>query len=360
MPKVLIAGGGSGGHVAPAIAAGESLIEQGAGVLLAHSTRKIDKDMVEPTNFDSVVLPARPLALKPIGFLKFCVGFWRSSKKVQRLIQENDISCVLATGGFVAAPALHGARKEGCTTVLLNLDDPPGKANKLAVRWADVILSTVECALKRAERIPPPLRKCVTTTKSSKECKLQFGLDPYKMTLLVTGASQGASTMNELLPELANLHSNAFRGWEVLHIAGSAHVDNVRRRWAEVGIPCKVVGFTQEMGNAWGAADLAVTRGGANTIAEIAINTVPSIVLPYPYHQDDHQRTNAEPLEKLGGIRVIKDHVHLGENIKDAGSTIIALMHDHHARFSMRQAMINHPARNGATALAAACLQQWF
>jgi UDP-N-acetylglucosamine--N-acetylmuramyl-(pentapeptide) pyrophosphoryl-undecaprenol N-acetylglucosamine transferase len=356
MPKILIAGGGSGGHVAPAIAAGESLVEQGASVLLAHSTRKIDKDMLEPTSFDSVAIPACPLVLNPIGFTKFCVGFWKTSKKVRTLIRENEITCVLATGGFVAAPALLGARKEGCRTVLLNLDDPPGKANKLAVRWADTILSTVNCALERAVLIPPPLRKCVITAKSSKECKQQFGLDPNKMTLFVTGASQGASTMNELLPELANLHSDAFRGWEVLHIAGSKHVDNVTRLWNEIGVPCKVLGFTQEMGSAWGAADLAITRGGANTIAEIAMNTVPSIVLPYPYHQDNHQRTNAEPLEQLGGVQIVQDQIQLGANLQDAGSIIVSLMHDHQARFSMRQAMINQPARNGAACLATACL----
>lgn len=357
MPKVLIAGGGSGGHVAPAIAAGESLVELESSVLIGHSTRKIDKDMLEPSNFETVALPARPLALDPIGFLKFCIGFWKTSKKVRALIRKNDVSCLLATGGFVAAPALHGARKEGCPTVLLNLDDPPGKANKLAVRWADSILSTVNCALENAERIPPPLRQCVVTTKSPKECKLQFGLDPNKMTLFVTGASQGASTLNELLPELANLHKDAFRGWEVLHIAGSAHVDNVIRHWEKVGVPCKVLGFTQEMGSAWGVADLAITRGGANTIAEIAMNTVPSVVLPYPYHQDDHQRTNAEPLENIGGIRIVKDHIRLQENLHDAGSIIVSLMHDHRARFSMRQEMIDHPASNGADDLARACLK---
>lgn len=110
------------------------------------------------------------------------------------------------------------------------------------------------------------------------------------------------------------------------------------------------------MGEAWGAANLAITRGGANTIAEISINTVPSIVLPYPYHQDDHQRTNAEPLEKIGGVRIAKDHTQLDLNLQDAGLLILELLKDHQSRFSMRQSMIESPSINGADEIALACL----
>ena len=131
---------------------------QGATVLLAHSNRTIDVEMVGGSQFESVAISAEPLSTKPIGFLRFCLGFWRSSAEIRKLIQDRNIDCVLATGGFVAAPALHGANKVGCKTVLLNLDNPAGKANSLAVRWADRVLSTVDCDLHGAELIAPPLR----------------------------------------------------------------------------------------------------------------------------------------------------------------------------------------------------------
>ncbi|HIB01042.1 MAG TPA: hypothetical protein EYO31_03920, partial [Phycisphaerales bacterium] len=117
------------------------------------------------------------------------------------------------------------------------------------------------------------------------------------------------------------------------------------------------LGFTHSMADAWGAADLAITRGGANTIAEIAINCVPSIILPYPYHKDDHQRTNAEPLEKLGGVVIAKDHKELTLNIQDIGPEIVELMAHHQTRFAMRQAMLNAPAVNDAISIANACLR---
>lgn len=356
MPNILIAGGGSGGHVAPAIASAESLTAMGANVLLAHSNRIIDFNMMDSSPFDSVVLPASPLSMKPIGFVRFCQGFLRASSQVKRIIKEKNIDCILATGGFVSAPALHAGRKAGCKTVMLNLDDPPGKANKLAVRWADSVLTTVPCELKNAVSIAPPLRQSVITTSSSIDCKKSFGLNPNRMTLLVTGASQGASTINQLLPSLAKLHPSIFHGWEILHIAGNTHADSVKQAWRDADVPCTVLGFIQNMGEAWGAADIAITRGGANTIAEISINTVPSIVLPYPYHQDDHQRTNAEPLEKIGGVRIAKDHTQLDLNLQDAGLLILELLKDHQARFSMRQSMIESPSINGADEIALACL----
>jgi len=356
MPKILIAGGGSGGHVAPAIAAAEALTKQGATVLLAHSTRNIDTEMLRDSPFESIALPAAPLSTKPIGFIRFCLGFWRSSAKVRALIKERNIDCVLATGGFVAAPALHGSNKVGCNTVLLNLDNPAGKANSLAVRWADDVLSTVVCDLQGAALIAPPLRQCVINSSNVNDCKTTFGLNPNKMTLLITGASQGASTINQMLPELAKINPAFFRGWEILHIAGTAHTEKVEQAWNDANVHCKVLGFTQSMGDAWGAADLAVTRGGANTISEIAMNAVPSLVMPYPYHADDHQRTNAEPLEQIGGVIIAKDHRDLYLNLEDAGSQILHLLRDHRLLFNMRQSMLEEPTPDGAESIANTCL----
>ena len=357
MPNILIAGGGSGGHVAPAIAAAEALAEQGATVLLAHSNRNIDTTMLVDSPFKSITMPAVPLSTKPIGFIRFCLGFWRSSAKIRKLIQDRNIDCVLSTGGFVAAPALHGANKVKCRTVLLNLDNPAGKANSLAVRWADAVLSTVACDLQGATLIAPPLRKCVINSSKANDCKDAFGLNRNRMTLLVTGASQGASTINELLPELAKINPSFFRGWEILHIAGSAHSENVKRAWKDANVPCKVLGFTQSMGDAWGAADFAITRGGANTIAEIAMNAVPAIVMPYPFHADDHQRTNAQPLEQSGGIIIKKDHKNLDLNLQNTGPQILQLLRDHRLRLTMRQSMLESPPTNGADAIASTCLQ---
>lgn len=356
MPSVLIAGGGSGGHVAPAIAAAEELESRGCTVVLAHSKRDIDALMVGRTPFEGLQVPAAPVSVHPIRALTFCLGFLRTNRMIRDVIKSRKINCVLATGGFVAAPALKAANDIGCPSILLNIDDPPGKANRLAVRWADQVLSTVECDLEGVTLIEPPLRKVVIASSDTDNCKERLGIDTRLLTLLVTGASQGARTINELICELAIRFPLHFQGWQVLHIAGTMHAEQIQDKWSGIDVPCKVLGFHHEMGDAWGAADLAITRGGANTIAEIAKNGVPTVVLPYPFHKDDHQRSNALPLANLGGVVIATDHKQLDQNLSDAGDSVLELMSSHKTRFEMRQSLVRATPRNGVTAIADACI----
>ena len=356
MPNVLIAGGGSGGHVAPAIAVAEALHSLHCTPIIAHSEREVDHVMASKATCTSMTLPAKPFSLNPKNLLSFCSGFKRSETKVAQTILNDDIDCVLSTGGFVAAPALRAARKQKCPTVLLNLDNPPGKANRLAVRWADYTMSTIEGAFKNYTKVEPPLRECVIAPTDKSSCYQAFNLNPHLMTLLVTGASQGASSINKFIPALAKQHPEFFRGWQVLHIAGANHESEIQKVWKKLSVPSTVVGFVEEMGLAWGVADFAVTRGGANTIAELAINAVPAIVLPYPYHKDNHQSTNAIPLAKLGGVLIEKDYVKVDVNIAHAGSTLCTLLKNHQQRFAMQQALATALPENGAMRIANACI----
>lgn len=356
MPKILIAGGGSGGHVAPAIAVAEALQSLDCTPIIAHSNREIDHVMASETTFSCMMLPAKPLSLNPKKLLSFCSGFKRTETKVKQTILSEEIDCVLSTGGFVAAPALRAARKLHCPTVLLNLDNPPGKANRLAVRWADFTLSTIEGAFKEYKKVAPPLRECVIAPTNKSECYEAFNLNPHRMTLLVTGASQGASSINEFIPMLAKQQPEFFQGWQVLHVTGANHEGNIRELWKEINVPCTVVGFIEEMGLAWGVADFAVTRGGANTVAELAVNAVPAIVMPYPYHKDNHQSTNAMPLAKLGGVLIEKDYVQIGLNLAHTGSTLCLLLKNHQQRFAMQQALATTVPENGAKSIANACV----
>lgn len=352
MPRILICGGGSGGHVAPAVAVAEALQEKEFEAIIAHSTRRIDQQILLETSFSCEVLSAAPLKTSPLGLLKFSSGFLRTVVETSNLIRKHAACCVVTTGGFVAAPALFAARRMSVPTILLNIDKPPGKANRLARRWADVVLSTVDWNNVGATRIPPPIRICTIACDDQNTCKASFGLDPSKMTLLVTGASQGASTINELVPELVLRSPKQFQNWQILHLAGADHVDEVEQAYRQTSIFHVVHEFTNRMGDAWGAADLAITRGGANTIAEISCNAVPSIVLPYPYHKDDHQRTNAQHLAEIGGILIETDYKSLSANLDHAGKSIIQLLANHQKRFEMQQAISIDTPLNGASFIA--------
>jgi UDP-N-acetylglucosamine--N-acetylmuramyl-(pentapeptide) pyrophosphoryl-undecaprenol N-acetylglucosamine transferase len=352
MSNVLIAGGGSGGHVAPAIAIAEALRIRSCDVLIAHSTRAIDQQMVHETAFQAISLSAKPLSLSPIGFIKFCRGFLQAARQTKSLIREHNLKCVIATGGFVAAPALWAASQMNVPTVLINFDKPAGKANKLASRWTDTILSTVGWDEVDAKIVPPPLRACSISNRDQRTNSLELGLDSKKMTLLVTGASQGAGTINELIPALAKVAPILFMNWQILHLTGEGKTQTVKEAYQDTSVAHLVLPFTSEIGTFWGAADLAVTRGGANTIAEIAFNAVPTVVLPYPYHDDDHQRTNAEPLEAVGGIVIETDYKALDANMRDAGQTILSLLSNHQKRFKMQQALTLEAPINGASLIA--------
>lgn len=345
--RVLIAGGGSGGHVAPAIAIGEELADSGASIIVGCSQRSIDQRMLEGTGLDMHPLPARPLGASPLALARFAVGFARGARATTALIRTHSVDAVIATGGFVAAPALLAARRAGRPTMLLNLDDPPGRANRLAVRWADRVLSSIDCDLRGARRIAPPLRAAAIAADDPATCRKRLGLDVDRSTLLVTGASQGATTLNALVTELAATRADAFDGWQVLHLAGPGLARGAQVAWDAVSIPCVVEEFLDDMGSAWGAATLAVTRGGANTVAEVAVNAVPCLVLPYPYHADDHQRSNAAPLAQRGGAVIATDHIDLAANVADAGRTLLSLLGDKARVADMRTALGDQRPDNG-------------
>ena len=199
MPKILIAGGGSGGHVAPAIAVAEVLQERNYEIIIGHSGRRIDLKMIKGTGFKETALNASPLQFSPKGLLEFCKNFKLAVQRTRDCIQKENIQCLLSTGGFVAAPALYATKYTKTPSILLNLDCPPGKANKLAKRWASHLVTTVECGWNDAKIIPPPLRKASTNCPRAHLCKSTLGLNPKLKTLLVTGASQGAKTINALI-----------------------------------------------------------------------------------------------------------------------------------------------------------------
>ncbi len=346
--NILIAGGGSGGHLAPAIGIAEQLKQRGHHVLLGHSGRDIDYQMIEDSPFEHQVIPAKPLQLSPRGFLQFSRGFRDSAKTTRALIQAYSINGIVSTGGFVAAPALYAAKQNKTPSLLLNLDSPPGKANKLARRWTTTCASTVDCGWRDAVMVHPPLRDASANRFSKTEAAQELGLSPDLKTLLVTGASQGASTINTMVTRLASESPTSFDGWQVLHLTGTQHEAEVKAAWSDIPVPSVVIDFLQSMALAWSVADFAVTRGGANTIAEIAFHNVPTLVMPYPYHNDEHQRTNAEPLEQAGGVLIETDHKTIDANVDGAGSKLIGCLQSGVERETMRESLRGLDTINGS------------
>jgi UDP-N-acetylglucosamine--N-acetylmuramyl-(pentapeptide) pyrophosphoryl-undecaprenol N-acetylglucosamine transferase len=155
--------------------------------------------------------------------------------------------------------------------------------------------------------------------------------------LLVTGASQGATSLNDLMCRLVESDPGSLGKWQVLHQTGKAGDGPVRDAYRAARIPAVVVEFTPEIGLFWRAAECAVSRAGAGSVAEAWANCVPTIFLPYPYHRDQHQKFNAAPLVDAGAAQLVTDCVDAEKNLTIAGAAIRQMLRDAGQRGAMRQ-----------------------
>ncbi len=353
----LFAGGGSGGHISPALAIAERLtdLEPESRSLFACSPRPIDRTMLEQASVAFTVVPGAPFSLRPAGAVRFLRGFTRARRVASELIVRESVDRVVAMGGFVAAPVVAAAARAGVPVTLINLDDPPGKANRWIARRCDQVLTAVELPRHRrfARQVTGmPIRRLAMAPGPPEVCRTRLGLAPDRPTLLVTGASQGARSLNALVTALAAQAASEFDGWQVLHLAGERDHDRTVAAWDAAGVRAEVRSFVHEMGPVWGAADLAISRAGASSVAEAWANAVPTVFMPYPFHRDRHQERNARPMADAGGAVIEVDHVEISANLPAAGATVRRLMGDRASLGAMRQKLRDTPAPDGAGTVA--------
>ncbi|MDX9910420.1 MAG: UDP-N-acetylglucosamine--N-acetylmuramyl-(pentapeptide) pyrophosphoryl-undecaprenol N-acetylglucosamine transferase [Phycisphaerales bacterium] len=371
----LFAGGGTGGHIYPGLAIVERLreIEPDARAVFLVSDREVDARILSAVGEAFVVIPARPIVFRPRGMLRF-IGSWGGAVRAARAeiararSGEGDAPrevVMVAMGGFVAAPCAQAARAERVPLALVNLDAAPGKANRWIARFAGMVLTgtQVEGEVARGwTRVGPIVRRAAIAPGDARACRSGFGLDPDRLTLLVAGGSQGAGSINAFVRAWVDSQDCPLRagGWQVVHQAGrdDGEIDTLRAAYERAGVAAHVTAFLDPMGPAWGAADLAISRAGAGSVAEAWANRVPTLFLPYPYHRDQHQRVNARALESCGGAVVETDRIDATENVRHIGETLLRLVRDASARESMRRALETLGPADGAGE-AAKRLQPW-
>jgi UDP-N-acetylglucosamine--N-acetylmuramyl-(pentapeptide) pyrophosphoryl-undecaprenol N-acetylglucosamine transferase len=347
----VFAGGGTGGHIFPALAIAEHL--RGFRCTFVCSDRQLDAEILRKERAEFRVIPAKPAGLRPRALWRF-MRSWGPSVRASRAIigecrRDGAEVVVVAMGGFVAAPVVQAACAERARVVLVNMDVVPGKANRWVARRAYRIVTSAPVPGSPWERVPPIVRAAAKASGTPAQCRTELGLDPSRRTLLVTGASQGARSINTLLTTLIRERPEAFAGWQVVHQTGAGEDKAVAEAYAAAGIAALVRPFFDCMGLAWGAADLAVSRAGAGSVAEAWANAVPTVFLPYPYHRDQHQRFNAGPLTDAGAALTETDPVIGGAG---AGQAIIALLTDAARREAMRRAYQALGAADGALRIA--------
>lgn len=371
----LFAGGGTGGHIYPALAIAEELKARAGDsvrIIVLCSDRAIDAQILrqEKTNYRAI--PARPLSARPKALIKFAVSWGAAIRaarqaiaQAQRLGDGTPRVELVAMGGFVAAPCAQAAQVSGVPVTMINMDAVPGKANRWIARRAQRVITSAAVVGRAAERasgwtlVPPIVRAAARPPGDAATCRTQLGLDPATRTLLVTGASQGARSINRLLVRLIADQRKAFDGWQVVHQSGAGDDEATKAAYDAAGIRAVVKPFFDPMGVCWGAADLAISRAGAGSVAEAWASHTPTVFLPYPYHRDQHQRFNAMPLEQAGGAITCTDHIDEVINQtreRGPGRSLLELMADAPRRDAMRRALQKLGPADGAAKIAAILL----
>lgn len=309
------AGGGTGGHIYPAVAVAEKItrLAPDAKIHFFISSREIDKRVMSKTGFQYTVLPAAGLALRPAKFWQFIKTYFASEKIARQMFQKAVNPVVIGVGGFVAAPVCRAAHKLSLPVLLLNVDIVPGRANKLIARWADKIFVQFEDTAqyldkyrKKIVAVGCPLRETFENPEPQK-VKETLGLDKNKKILLITGASSGSQNINRTICSLLEKIAGFRDKWQLVHIAGVANFEQVKAAYKDAAITHKVLDYWDDMAGLLAASDLVIGRSGAVSIAEYAVAAIPSICMPYPYHSDTHQYLNAGKLVEVGAAVIVDD-----------------------------------------------------
>jgi len=349
--RVAFAGGGSGGHLVPAMAIAERLAADSPGLdpLVLCSRRPIDHEWLERAGLAHVPLAAEPFRPTPRGVMRFLRGHRRAVIDAVAALRDHRSEVLVAVGGFASVPGVAAARRLGIPVLLLNLDARPGRANRFVAGRADRVVSAVEVEGDRrfGEVVGPPVRRAAIAARSPAESRRELGLEPDRPTLLVTGASHGAASLNRFMAMWVAATPGDLDGWQVLHLTGGA-TDELESAYREAGIPAAVISTLDSMGGAWGAATLAISRAGANSVAEIEANAVPSVLVPYPFHRDRHQWHNAAPLAAAGGAVIAEDRIDADANLGSIGDACRGLLENPGEIEAMRHRLRDRPHADGS------------
>lgn len=313
--RVVIAGGGTGGHFYPLLVVARKM-KGTHEVLFVGSRKGLEQERISREGFRFSSIDGegigKILSMRTVRALfSLSRGFFQS----RSILKAFQPGVVVGGGGYVSAPVIGAAWSLRIPVVLLEQNLWPGRVTRFLAPLATKILVSFEETLPN---LPPgkvavtgnPVRESIITATREEGCRA-LGLDPARFTLMVSGASQGARSINEAilraLPELA-----ARTNWQIIHLVGEKHFPEIQRsveplNLQETSLRYLPFPYLEEVAHAYAACDLILGRAGATTLAEILARGIPAILVPYPYAAEAHQEKNARWLEKNGGGKILTD-----------------------------------------------------
>ena len=313
--RILISGGGTGGHIYPALAIANAWMDKhpDSEILFVGAQGKMEMQKVPEAGYSIKGLPVAGLQRKlTLANLSFPIKLWRSLRMASKIVKEFQPQLVVGVGGYASGPVLYAAQNKGIPTLLQEQNSYAGLTNKLLAKKAAKIC----VAYPDMERFFPkeklkltgnPVRKDLLDLAGKREQGIEvFGLDPNRKTVFVLGGSLGARTLNQaMLKHMVDLEKE---GYQVLWQSGKFYFKDMEVALEKAGLThIHLREFIREMDLAYAAADVIVSRAGALSVSELCLVGKPVIFIPSPNVAEDHQTKNANACVKQGAAVLLAD-----------------------------------------------------
>ena len=310
--KIVIAAGGTGGHIFPAIALAKKFRVDGHKVILAGTGNELEKKIFSEHDFETEYFES---TLKGSSTIKKFFLSLRKNKEIKSYLEKNNPDLILGMGGYASSEFCLAAQKKTCV-IIHEQNSIAGRTNRFLIinRSANAVIEGLPDSftsfIKFLMSYPDDLVYLGNPVRDE-ILNIQKTLRPFpdklkKPRIFIMGGSQGAKSINMAVPEAINLLSQDLP-MEVIHDAGENDFDVVNEKYIDFGIDAEVTSFNTNIEKAYEWADLLIGRAGAMTVSETSAIGLPSILIPFPYALDNHQLFNAQFLEKKGGALIIKD-----------------------------------------------------
>jgi UDP-N-acetylglucosamine--N-acetylmuramyl-(pentapeptide) pyrophosphoryl-undecaprenol N-acetylglucosamine transferase len=292
--SLVVCGGGSGGHLFPALATIQELRRRQLAprrIVFLTADRAIDSTVLQDWDVEQIALPS----IDSTGILRRPIRsarqIWEATRQAKQILKTLPAPVVMGTGGFSSVPGVLAARWRRRPILLLEQNVIPGRATALLVRFAHAVcLSFLETTRflptsKRIHVTGNPVRQEIAYLKTSSVAR--------KKRLLILGGSQGATAINQAMVRFAQQHHTELAGWTILHQTGRNEDDSIRQAYRELNLTAEVAPFFPNMLDLYERASLVVTRAGGTSLAEISCAGLPAVIIPYPRSLRNHQTINA-------------------------------------------------------------------
>jgi len=316
----LMAGGGTGGHVIPAIAVAREIVRAGHEVLFIGTERGVEARLVPAAGFRLEKI--RVGGLKNLGAATRLVSVWRLVEETLGQVKRFKVwnpAAVFSMGGYVAGPPVLAALMRGVPVVVMEPNAVPGLTNRWIARWVKRALIGFE----ETARFFPKGRTELTGLPVREEFfRIMPKTDHGEFTVLITGGSQGSRTLNNAARQSWPLFGASGLPVRIVHQTGLPMHAAIATEFAKTGLPGDVQAFIADMPAAFADADLIVCRSGAGAVSELAAAGKPSVLVPFPFAADDHQLKNAQAFERAGAAILSLDAEWTGQKLYEAVSVL--------------------------------------